>query len=251
MAGLLKFRYILILFLLVACRGEQSTKQAEELPENAASGEGAPEENPGNTILFFGDSLTAGLGLEPEQAFPAVIGRRLDSLGYDYQVVNAGLSGETTASGANRLDWVLRQPVAVFVLELGANDGLRGIPLSETRKNLTEIVERVRESDSTTRILLAGMQLPPNMGPAYTSEFREIFPELAAEYNLHLIPFLLDGVGGIPEMNQQDGIHPTVEGHRILADNVWEVLEPVLQEEAKGASQPVGGQSGQAGGTSP
>ena len=243
MSGLLKIRYILFLFLLVACKGEPSEKQAEELPENAASEEEAPGESSGNTILFFGDSLTAGLGLEPEQAFPALIGERLDSLGYDYQVVNAGLSGETTASGANRLDWVLRQPVAVFVLELGANDGLRGIPLSETRKNLKDIVERVRESDSTTRILLAGMQLPPNMGPAYTTEFREIFPELAAQHNLHLIPFLLDGVGGIPELNQQDGIHPTAEGHRILADNVWEVLGPVLQAEALQAGQPGGDQT--------
>lgn len=251
MSGLLKFRYIFFLFLLVACRGEPSTKQAEELPDNAASQDGEPEERSGNTILFFGDSLTAGLGLEPEQAFPALIGNRLDSLGYDYRVVNAGLSGETTASGANRLDWVLRQPVAVFVLELGANDGLRGIPLAETRKNLTEIVERVRESDSTTRILLAGMQLPPNMGPAYTSEFREIFPELAAEYNLHLIPFLLDGVGGNPELNQQDGIHPTAEGHKVLANNVWEVLEPVLRKTAPGASQPAGGPGGQDGDASP
>ncbi|MBC2839990.1 arylesterase [Robiginitalea sp. SC105] len=235
MAGLLKFRYILLVFLLLGCGGEQGKKQGPEGNSPSGNVEETTVAGTGNTILFFGDSLTAGLGLEPEQAFPALIGERMDSLGYPFKVVNAGLSGETTASGVNRLDWVLRQPVSVFVLELGANDGLRGIPLEETRKNLATIVERVRQKDSTTRIILTGMQLPPNMGPDYTSEFRNIFPELAEQYNLKLVPFLLAGVGGIPELNQQDGIHPTAEGHQILADNVWEVLQPVLEAKEPAA----------------
>lgn len=227
MRELLNFRYIFPLALLLAC-GEQKAPEAEPAgvtPETEAETE---VQHSTSTILFYGDSLTAGLGLDTQQAFPALIGQRLDSLGLDFQVVNAGLSGETTASGVNRLDWVLRQPVDIFVLELGANDGLRGIPLSETRKNLSEIIERVRNTDPDTRIILTGMQLPPNMGPAYTAEFRELFPELARQYNLELVPFLLAGVGGIPELNQADGIHPTAEGHRILAENVWEVLGPMV-----------------------
>lgn len=230
MRALLKFRYIFIFLLLLACKESEKSKAEprEALPNEAES---TQEEGTEDIVLFFGDSLTAGYGLEPEQAFPALIGARLDSLGYNYRVVNAGLSGETTAGGANRLDWVLRQPVSVFILELGANDGLRGIPLSETRKNLEDMIRRVRESDPNTRILLAGMQIPPNMGPDYTAEFRRIFPELAEKYELLLIPFLLEGVGGMPELNQDDGIHPTAEGHRILAENVWEVLEPALKQK--------------------
>ena len=230
MRELLKFRYILMLALLLAC-GEQKGKEAESAGEEPVGEAEAIVQQTGSTILFYGDSLTAGLGLDTDQAFPALIGQRLDSLGYAYEVINAGLSGETTASGVNRLDWVLRQPVDIFILELGANDGLRGIPLTETRKNLSNIIERVRDSDPDTRIILTGMQLPPNMGPAYTAEFRQLFPELAEQYELELVPFLLDGVGGVPELNQADGIHPTAEGHRILAENVWEVLGPVVHAE--------------------
>ncbi len=239
MRELLKFRYIFLLALLLAC-GEQKGRQAEPEAGQPADEAETAVQFTGATILFYGDSLTAGLGLDTEQAFPALIGRRLDSLGFNYQVINAGLSGETTASGVNRLDWVLRQPVDIFVLELGANDGLRGIPLTETRKNLSEIIERVRNSDPNTQIILTGMQLPPNMGPDYTAEFRQLFPELAEQYDLELVPFLLDGVGGIPELNQADGIHPTEEGHKILAKNVWEVLGPVVsaQRESQQAVTP-------------
>jgi acyl-CoA thioesterase-1 len=230
MPEFLKFRYIFLCLtcLLLSCgdTDKKATPQADSAPEEQVAELGNEQ-----TILFFGDSLTAGLGLDPNQAFPGVIQKRLDSLGYPYTVVNAGLSGETTASGKNRLDWVLRQEPAVFVLELGANDGLRGIPLSETRANLAEIITRVREKYPDVRIVLAGMQLPPNMGPEYTTEFRRIFPELAEEHQLELIPFLLLGVGGDPKLNQADGIHPTEEGHRILADNVWEVLGPLLETE--------------------
>ncbi len=232
MRELLKFRYIFPLALLLAC-GEQKGRNAEPGADPSATEAETVVQQSGATILFYGDSLTAGLGLDTEQAFPAIIARRLDSLGYNYEVINAGLSGETTASGVNRLDWVLRQPVDIFVLELGANDGLRGIPLTETRKNLSQIIERVRNSDPKTQIILTGMQLPPNMGPEYTAEFRQLFPELAERYDLELVPFLLDGVGGVPELNQADGIHPTAEGHRILAENVWEVLGPVVSAESE------------------
>lgn len=228
MGRLLKFRYILILLILIGCgqsKGEKAPDPAGQQPlETDAE---LPQSE--KTILFFGDSLTAGLGLDPNQAFPALIQQRLDSLGYAYQVVNAGLSGETTASGRNRLDWVLRQPVEIFVLELGANDGLRGIPLSETRKNLEEMILLVRNKYPGVTIVLAGMQLPPNMGPEYTLEFRKIFPELADKHQVLLIPFLLNGVGGIPELNQEDGIHPTAEGHQIVAGNVWQVLESAVR----------------------
>ncbi len=169
------------------------------------------------------------MGLDPEEAFPAFIQEKIDSLGYPYTVVNAGLSGETTASGRNRLPWVLDDKVAVFVLELGANDGLRGIPLDETRSNLQAMIDQVREENPGTAIVLAGMQIPPNMGPEYTTEFRNIFPDLAAKNHTALIPFLLQDVGGIPELNQPDGIHPTREGHRIIARNIWPVIEETIK----------------------
>jgi acyl-CoA thioesterase I len=179
-------------------------------------------------ILFFGNSLTAGLGVSPNQAFPALIGRRIDSLHLSYEVTNAGLSGETSAGGKNRIAWVLRQPVDIFVLELGANDGLRGIPVTETAANLQAIIDAVKAKYPAARIVLAGMQIPPNMGAAYATAFRDTFRQLAAKNKAALIPFLLQGVGGIPGLNQQDGIHPTAEGHRIVANNVWRVLKPLL-----------------------
>lgn len=182
------------------------------------------------TILFFGDSLTAGLGVEEEETFPALIQRRIDSLRLPYTVINAGLSGETTAGGRNRIEWVLNQDVDIFVLELGANDGLRGVPVEETRRNLQAIINTVREKNYDTEIILAGMQIPPNMGREYASQFQRIFPELAKENDIHLIPFLLEDVGGVRELNQPDGIHPTAEGQRILAQNVWEVLEPIVRK---------------------
>ncbi|MDX2250208.1 MAG: arylesterase [Bacteroidia bacterium] len=180
-------------------------------------------------ILFFGNSLTAGYGLELSQAFPALIQNRLDSLSLEYTVINAGLSGETTASGKNRVDWLLKQKPAVFVLELGANDGLRGIDPAETRRNLQEIIDKVRVSDPATKIILCGMMVPPNMGPDYGKQFQVIYPELAEKNNLTLIPFLLNGVAGEPELNLGDGIHPTVEGHKIVMENVWEVLCKVIE----------------------
>lgn len=230
MQKVLKFSYFLGFLLLVGC-GDTTTKK--DTPEPVSQ---EVEETPTTTetttgvILCFGDSLTAGLGLDIEDAFPAVIQRMIDSLGYDYKVVNAGLSGETTASGKNRLNWVLNQKTDIFILELGANDGLRGINLTETRQNLQAIIDRVRAKNPETIVILAGMQIPPNMGPEYTTEFRKIFPELAEMNSTYLIPFLLKDVGGVPELNQEDGIHPTREGHLMVAQNVWEVLAPILQK---------------------
>jgi acyl-CoA thioesterase-1 len=180
------------------------------------------------TIVFFGNSLTAGYGLSPSQAFPAIIQKKIDSLGLPYQVVNAGVSGETSSGGKTRIDWILKQPVDIFVLELGANDGLRGIPLSATRKNLQDIVDRVLEKNPNTKLLFAGMQIPPNMGQTYTTEFRNIYTELAEKNKMTLVPFLLEGVGGEPQLNQEDGIHPTAEGHRIVAENLWRELVKLL-----------------------
>ncbi len=181
------------------------------------------------TILFFGNSLTAGYGLaDPSQSFPSVIQHRIDSLHLPYKVINAGNSGETTAGGNARIDWVLHQPVDIFVLELGANDGLRGLPLTETNKNLQAIIDRVKAKYPTCKILLLGMQVPPNLGQQYTSSFKAIWPALAQKNNVSLVPFVLQGVGGVPSLNQADGIHPTAQGAIIVADNVWVVLRGML-----------------------
>ena len=180
------------------------------------------------TIVFFGDSLTAGFGLDPAQAYPALIQARVREAGLDYEVVNAGISGDTTSGGVARLDWVLRRPVDVFVLALGANDGLRGISPAETRRNLETILARVHARYPQAKLMVAGMQLPPNMGSAYTDEFRAVFPEVARAAGASLVPFLLEGVAARPELNQPDMIHPTPAGQQIVADNVWGVLKPLL-----------------------
>jgi acyl-CoA thioesterase I len=176
------------------------------------------------TILFFGDSLTAGYGLSPEEAFPALVEKKLVQNGKPSKVVNAGLSGETSAGGLSRIDWILRQPVDIFVLELGANDGLRGLPLDQTQKNLQAIIDKVKARYPKVRVVVAGMMVPPNMGQDYTTKFRKIFPEIAKKNNAVLIPFLLQDVAGNEKLNLADGIHPNVEGHRIVADNVYKVI---------------------------
>ena len=181
-------------------------------------------------ILFFGDSITAGYGIDKSNAFPALIQQKIDSLGWDFKVVNAGLSGETSAGGLRRVDWIMRQDFEVFVLELGGNDGLRGINLASTKQNLKEIIEKVRNKRPDAEIILTGMQVPPNLGPDYTEQFKSMYPEIAKEKNVNLIPFLLEDVGGNPDLNQGDGIHPTAEGHKIIAETVWEELKPILQE---------------------
>lgn len=188
-----------------------------------------PGGNEIKTIVFFGDSLTAGYGLDPSQAFPALIQEKINARGWKFQVVNAGLSGETTAGGLRRIDWMLQRPIDVFVLELGANDGLRGLPVEEAKKNLQAIIERVRGKYPRVKLVLAGVQMPTNLGKDYATRFREMFPELASANRAALIPFLLAGVGGVPELNLPDGIHPTPAGHKIVAENVWSVLERILQ----------------------
>lgn len=181
------------------------------------------------TILFLGDSLTAGFGIDPALAFPALVGDRIEQLGWPWRVVNAGISGETSAGGLRRIDWLLRQRVDVLVLELGGNDGLRGIPPADTRANLQGIIERARARYPEAVIVIAGMQIPPNLGQQYTAAFRDLYPALAAANEATLIPFLLEGVGGVPELNLPDGIHPTAEGHRIVAETVWRALGPLLE----------------------
>jgi acyl-CoA thioesterase-1 len=180
------------------------------------------------TIVFFGNSLTAGYGLSPSQAFPAVIQKKIDSLGLPYQVINAGVSGETSSGGNTRIDWILKQPVDIFVLELGANDGLRGIPLAETKKSLQAIIDKVKAKNPAAKLVFAGMQIPPNMGQTYTTEFKNIYTDLAEKNGMTLVPFLLEGVGGEAKLNQEDGIHPTAEGHRIVAGNLWRQIEKLL-----------------------
>jgi acyl-CoA thioesterase-1 len=178
-------------------------------------------------IVALGDSLTAGLGLDVEEAYPAILQERIDEAGYSYQVVNAGVSGDTTAGGLSRVDWVLEGEVRVLILALGGNDGLRGLPAAEMKRNLAAIVERAQEKGAA--VILAGMEAPPNMGSAYTSEFRQVFRDLAKEYDVAFLPFLLDGVAGDRELNQRDGIHPNAEGARRLADSIWPLLRPMLE----------------------
>lgn len=180
------------------------------------------------TIVFFGNSLTAAYQLAPEQGFPALVQQKIDSLGLPYRCINAGLSGETTADGKNRIDWVLQQPVDIFVLELGGNDALRGLPVAESQKNLQAIIDRVKAKYPDCKIVIAGILAPPNLGPVYTKAFGKMYPELAKANKAALIPFLLEGVGGELELNLDDGIHPNVEGHKILAETVWKVLRPLL-----------------------
>jgi len=217
----------LLALAAAGCQSDTTATQTAAPAPPATAEAPAPKTQP--ALLFFGDSITAGLGVEPEQAYPALIGQRLDSLHLPYTVVNAGLSGETSAGGRSRINWVLsRQPVSVFVLELGGNDGLRGLPLADTRKNLQAIIDTVRHKAPQAKIVLAGMQIPPNMGPAYAADFKKLYGEIATKNKLTLIPFLLENVGGIAKLNQRDGIHPTPEGHRLVARTVWRTVQPLL-----------------------
>jgi acyl-CoA thioesterase-1 len=182
-------------------------------------------------VLFLGNSLSAGYGLDdPEQAFPGLIQQKIDSLGWAFRVRNAGLSGETTAGGLRRIEWLLADRVDVLIIELGGNDGLRGIDPKVTLENLQGIIDKTRARYPDVRILLTGMEALPNYGPDYTRQFREVFPVLARTNDVPLVPFLLEGVGGIPELNQEDGIHPTAAGHRIIAETVWQALRPLLEQ---------------------
>ncbi|OJV15508.1 MAG: arylesterase [Dyadobacter sp. 50-39] len=231
MTDIRRFKAFLALFLLTAglfsC-GSGQKEGSEQKPGSADTSAKAPAAKK-KIIVFFGNSLTAAYGLDdPSQGFAGLIQKRIDSLGLNYKVVNAGVSGETTSGGNSRIDWLLKQPLDVFVLELGGNDGLRGIPVSETRKNLQEILDKVKAKYPDAKRVLAGMQIPPNMGQKYAGEFKEVYADLAKKNDVTLIPFLLEGVGGETKLNQADGIHPTAEGHKILAENVWVKIKDLL-----------------------
>lgn len=181
-------------------------------------------------IVFFGDSLTEGYGVDSENAYPAVVQQKFDEAGLPYRVINAGLSGETTAAGLRRVSWVLKRGVDLFVLALGGNDGLRGIPVEETESNLNAIIDLVREHHPGAQIVLFGIDAPPNMGESFRTAFRESFSRVAENQGVPLLPFFIEGVGGVPELNQADGIHPTEEGHKLIAENAWEFLLPFISE---------------------
>ena len=191
-------------------------------PERGAVGTPRP------TILILGDSLAAGYGVDREEAFPALLQRKIDTAGLKYEVINAGISGDTTAGGFRRIYWLLQRKIDVLVLELGGNDGLRGIAPATTRTNLQTIIERTKAKYPNVKVVITGMQMPPNMGQEYTTAFRKVFPEVAKQNKAALVPFLLEGVGGKPELNLPDQIHPNAEGHRIVAENIWSVLKPLL-----------------------
>ena len=218
---------VCLLLLWVGCQEPKKEKSGPTLPEKGVAEFLSPSQK--KIILFFGNSITAGYQLDMNQAFPAIIQQKIDSLGLSYQVINAGLSGETTASGKNRIDWVLRTVPDIFVLELGANDGLRGLPLKETLKNLQVIIDKVKLINPEVKIVITGMEVPPNLGEAYTRQFRNIFSTLAKNNAAVLIPFLLVDVAGRPSLNLPDGIHPTPEGHLLIAELVWETLLPLLE----------------------
>ena len=219
-------RWLFSVFFILsisACSSKPATTDTQST--STATIASAPSNK--KNILFFGDSLTAGYGLSDptDDAYPALIQHKLDSLKLPYNVINAGNSGETTAGGLGRIDWVLKQKIDIFILELGANDGLRGIPVEETRRNLQAIIGKVKTKYPDAKIILTGMQVPPSMGADYANSFKAIFPQLAKKNKIDLVPFLLTNVGGIPKLNQGDGIHPTAEGAKIVANNVWVVLK--------------------------
>ena len=222
-----------MVMVLAACAGGGSPESSEGRARETSSDGVASPATLRRTIVFVGTSLTAGMGLDPEQAFPALLAEKIDSAGLPYEVVNAGNSGETSAGALRRIDWILRQPMDVLVIETGANDGLRGIRPDSVRANIQGIIDRVKAAKPETKILLVQMEAPPNFGPRYTAEFRRIFPDLARENDLELLPFLLEDVAGKAELNQGDGMHPNADGARVTAETLWEALEPVLRELAE------------------
>jgi acyl-CoA thioesterase I len=222
-------RLVVVTFiaLLAGCGSNDSPTQGAPSAQTAQAARGAQTRSAKPRIVFLGDSLTAGLGLPADQSFPSLIGKKLGERGLDYEVINAGVSGDTSAGGVRRLDWSLDGDVKVLIVALGGNDGLRGLPPGDLKNNLAMILDRAREKKVTA--ILAGMEAPPNNGPDYTREFRDVYAQLAAEYKVRLIPFLLQGVAGDASLNQADGIHPNARGAEIVADLVWKELEPALR----------------------
>lgn len=220
------FCVALLLLIMLSCNNQTKPVAPEQKKDTVKPATPAAAEK--KNIVFFGNSLTAAYGLELSEGFPANIQRKLDSLNLPYKAINAGLSGETTAGGKSRVDWILQQPVDIFVLELGGNDGLRGIPLTETSQNLQAIIDKVKAKYPEVKILLTGMRIPPNLGKKYSEEFQQLYKIIADKNKTAFLPFLLEGVGGEEKLNQADGIHPTAEGQKIVANNVWGVLEGML-----------------------
>jgi acyl-CoA thioesterase-1 len=222
---------VLLLFMLccLSCEADKSKTNKPNMEEKElAKKEEEKTKSDKKVVLFYGDSLTAGYGLEDDQSFPSHIEDKIDSLALNYTVVNAGLSGETTSGGLQRLDWVMKQKVDIFFLELGANDMLRGLPLEETRKNLSEIITKVKAKNANIKIALCEMIAAPNMGDEYVKAFNQIFKDLAKEHNITFVPFFLDGVAGHPDLLLRDGKHPNAKGQVIAADNIWKILEGML-----------------------
>jgi acyl-CoA thioesterase I len=234
-----------LVVLISACSGQNSQNSdvtAAETTQNESemANEGqsvAPMDESSETndsvpirILYLGDSITAGYGLSEEQAFPNLVQEKAEAAGFNTITVNAGVSGDTSTGGLNRLGWLLKNQVDILVLELGGNDGLRGVDLDLTASNLSEIIVQTKKAWPNVKVVVAGMMVPPNLGHEYTTSFREIFPALARDHKAELIPFVLEGVGGIKELNLPDGIHPTAEGHQIVAETVWETIAPLLEE---------------------
>lgn len=215
----------LVALALAGCGADDRAPAGRDAPAPAAVGERG-------RVVFLGTSLTAGLGLDPDQAFPALIQRKIDSAGLPFEAVNAGVSGETSAGARRRIDWLLRQPMSVLVIETGANDGLRGLEVDSLRANIEAIVGDARRLSPPPAIVLLGMRAPPNMGFGYARRFREVYADVADKHDLPLVPFLLDGVAGVASLNQGDMIHPTAKGQQRMAELVWEVLEPVLRRAA-------------------
>ncbi|MFK7954386.1 MAG: arylesterase [Ekhidna sp.] len=219
---------IATLLFMLSCGSENKTDSKEKIEEKKDTASVIDQKEEQKVILFFGNSITAGYQLDLDDAFPALIQNKIDAAGYNYKTINAGLSGETSAAGKNRIGWVLQTVPDIFFLELGANDGLRGLKLEETPKNLQAIIDAVKKENPDVQIIVAGMMVPPNLGAEYAKEFQQVFSVLADENNATLVPFLLENVAGNPELNLSDGIHPTAEGHEIVAETVWRYLEPML-----------------------
>jgi acyl-CoA thioesterase-1 len=229
--------------ILLGCGGSDSDvvrRGPSEGSSTPTARQATEDEGPDDlgVVAFIGTSLTAGYGLsDPSGRYTDVLQGRIGAAGLPFSVLNAGVSGDTSRGGLERLDWLLRSDPVVLVIELGANDGLRGIDPASMSENIQAIVDHAREARGDIRFVMVGMQAPPNLGPDYAEAFSAVFLDLADRNGMALVPFLLDGVGGVPELNQEDGIHPTAEGHRIMADNVWSVLEPLLRELAEARTE--------------
>ena len=234
-------RVLVAILLVCAACGQPDAARTSE-PEERSSAPAAPalSTNPANAnaprIVFLGDSLTAGYGLDKDESVPSLIQRRLQDAGYPYEVVNAGVSGDTSAGGLSRLDWSLAGDVRILVIELGANDGLRGLPVTEMKRNLTEIITRAQAKG--IKVILTGMEAPPNFGAAYTSDFRDVYRQLSRTHDVTFVPFYLEGVAGIASLNIADGIHPNAEGSRIVEQTIWSALEPLLAKRTAGGKNP-------------